>query len=123
MESTRKFLIVDDNPESRFLLVKTLLRKFPDAVLQETHDGDSALQLAKSGPPDAIIVHRAADVDGIALTRRLRETESTVPIVMVSGMDRSKDALAAGANTFLNYDAWLRIGSVVAALLPEEKVK
>src|SRR5688572_26067407 len=55
-----KFLIVDDNPDSRFLLVKTLLRKFPQAVLKETQDGESSVALARSEPLDAIVVHRAA---------------------------------------------------------------
>jgi hypothetical protein len=32
---------------------------------------------------------------------------------MVSGIDRSEAALAAGANAFLPYDEWLRIGTVV----------
>jgi hypothetical protein len=37
--------------------------------------------------------------------------------VMVSGMDREEAALAAGADVFLHYDEWLRIGSVVEQLL------
>ena len=36
---------------------------------------------------------------------------------MVSGIDRAAEAVAAGANLFLNYDEWLRIGTVVAELL------
>jgi hypothetical protein len=35
----------------------------------------------------------------------------------VSGFDRSQVALAAGATAFLNYDEWLRIGTVVSDLL------
>jgi CheY-like chemotaxis protein len=114
MTSPYKFLIVDDNADSRFLLVKTLLRKFPQAVLQETQDGESAVSLAQSDVLDAAIVHRAADVDGITLVRMLRTINPTVPIVMVSGLDRTGQALEAGATSFLNYDAWLRIGTVVA---------
>ena len=114
MPSPHKFLIVDDNPDSRFLLVKTLLRKFPQAVLQETQDGQSAVSLAQSDGLDATVVHRAADVDGITLVRMLRQVNRTMPIVMVSGIDRTQQALEAGASSFLNYDAWLRIGTVVA---------
>ena len=114
MPSPHKFLIVDDNPDSRFLLVKTLLRKFPQAVLQETQDGQSAVSLAQSDGLDATVVHRAADVDGITLVRMLRQVNATMPIVMVSGIDRTQQALEAGASSFLNYDAWLRIGTIVA---------
>jgi CheY-like chemotaxis protein len=118
MPSPYKFLIVDDNPDSRFLLVKTLLRKFPQAILQETQDGESALTLTRSQDLDAVVVHRAAEVDGITLVRTLRDVNRTVPIVMVSGIDRTKTAIEAGATTFLSYEAWLRIGSVVAEILP-----
>jgi DNA-binding response OmpR family regulator len=114
MPSPHKFLIVDDNPDSRFLLVKTLLRKFPQAILQETQDGQSALSLAQSDGLDAAVVHRAADVDGLTLVRMLRRVNQAMPIVMVSGIDRTNEAIEAGATSFLNYDAWLRIGTVVA---------
>ncbi|MGH7947476.1 MAG: response regulator transcription factor [Opitutaceae bacterium] len=110
-------MIVDDNPDSRFLLVKTLLRKFPQAILQETQDGESALALVRSDSLNAVVVHRAAEIDGITLVRMLRRTNPTVPIVMVSGLDRSQAAIEAGATTFLNYDAWLRIGTVVSELV------
>lgn len=117
MPSPHNFLIVDDNPDSRFLLVKTLLRKFPQAVLQETQDGESALAMARSEKLDAVVVHRAAEVDGITLVRNLRLTNAKIPIVMVSGIDRTQPAMEAGANTFLSYEAWLRIGTVVNELL------
>src|SRR5262245_52603155 len=118
MASPRKFLIVDDNADSRFLLVRTLLRKFPQAVLQETQQGDSAVESARLGDLDAIVVHRAVDMDGLSLIRAFRQVNGAVPIVMVSGLDRTKPALEAGASAFLSYEAWLRIGTVVAELLP-----
>jgi DNA-binding NtrC family response regulator len=117
MYQVRKFLIVDDNADSRFLLVKTLLRKFPQAIIEETQHGDSALARAKSGDLDALVVHRAAEVDGLTLIKELRAVASDVPIVMVSGIDRTKEATEAGATTFLHYEAWLRIGTVVSEIL------
>lgn len=117
MPTPRKFLIVDDNSDSRFLLVKTLLRKFPQAVVQECQDGDAAIAIARSEKLDAIVAHRAAEIDGLTLIRLLRQVNPAIPIVMVSGLDRSKEAVAAGATCFLSYDAWLRIGTVVSELL------
>jgi CheY-like chemotaxis protein len=118
MSPPYKFLIVDDNADSRFLLVKTLLRKFPQAVLQETQDGESALALIRAEDLDAVVVHRAAEMDGLTLVRALRQANPTIPIVMVSGLDRTQTAIEAGATMFLSYDAWLRIGTVVAELVP-----
>lgn len=117
----RKFLVVDNNADSRFLLVKTLLRKFPRASIHETDEAGKATALARQGSLDALVVHRATEMDGISLVRELREAAPQIPIVMVSGVDRSQEAIAAGANTFLNYDAWLRIGTVVAELLPRKR--
>jgi hypothetical protein len=73
--------------------------------------------LARAERLDAMIVHRAEEVDGLTLIRLLREVNATIPIVMVSGIDRAKEAAAAGATCFLSYEAWLRIGTVVAELL------
>jgi CheY-like chemotaxis protein len=120
MTQHRQFLVVDDNADSRFLLVKTLLRKFPQALLQECQDSDVALNAARNPNLDTIVAHRAADVDGTTLIRMLRKTNPTVPIVMVSGLDRSGAAAEAGATVFLNYDEWLRIGTVVGDLLSAE---
>jgi CheY-like chemotaxis protein len=112
-----QFLVVDDNDEHRFLLVKTLLRHFPHALLHECADEESALALATSPSLTAIITHRSLGLTGVELVRRLRALNATVPIVMVSGIDRTSTALAAGATRFLLYDEWLRVGLVVGELI------
>lgn len=118
MPRHHKFLVIDDNADSRFLLVKTLLRKFPQAVIHECQDADAAVLIARTTPElDAIVTHRAIEVDGITLVRLLRRVNHSVPLVMVSGIDRTTEALTAGANRFLNYDEWLRIGTLVAGML------
>lgn len=116
--SPLSFLIVDDNSDGRFLLAKTLLRCFPRAGVHECVDIDVAVASAKKLHPAVIIVHRAGGLDGIETIRQIREANASTPIVYVSGYDRSHEAVRAGANCYLNYDAWLRIGTVVADLLP-----
>lgn len=61
----------------------------------------------------AIITHRSFEMEGAELVRRFRDADPVVPIIMVSGVDRSAAAREAGATAFLHYDEWLRIGSVV----------
>ncbi|PTX92684.1 response regulator [Opitutus sp. ER46] len=107
------FLVVDFQRESRFLLVKTLLRKFPQAVIRECEDAEQAIQMARTQDVACIVTHRTFETAGADLVRALREVDPDVPIVMVSGIDREKAALDAGATSFLNYDEWLRIGSIV----------
>lgn len=117
MSAPLQFLVIDDNADSRFLLVKTLLRKFPAAVVHECQSSAAALVMAKTSDLSAIISHRTTETAGIALLRDLRAINSQVPMVMVSGVDRRELALAAGADRFLLYDEWLRIGTVVEELV------
>ncbi len=113
------FLVVDHNADSRFLLVKCLLRKFPTAIVQEAQDGGSAIEMARRGGLTAIVSHRTDEMLGVELIERFRAVDHRVPIVMVSGIDRTSPALAAGADRFLLYDEWLRIGTVVQEVISQ----
>jgi DNA-binding response OmpR family regulator len=117
MQAPAKFLLIDDVSENRFLLAKTLLRKFPNAVVQECQDSKTSVLVAGTEKLSAIVLHRAADLDALSLIREIRKASAGVPIIMVSGRDTMPEAIAAGANAFLNYDAWLRIGTVVEEIL------
>lgn len=117
MAAPFKFLVIDDNADSRFLLVKTLLRKFHLAVVHECRNSDAALAMATAAGLSAIVAHRTAETDGLALLRELRALNPRVPLIMVSGVDRHELALAAGADAFLLYDEWLRIGTVVEEVI------
>ena len=120
MSAHYRFLVIDDNADSRFLVTKTLLKKFSNAILQECQECDAAILALKTDKPDVVIAHRAADADGLTLIRQLRAANAAVPILMVSGIDRSVAAAEAGATEFLNYDQWQRVGSVVANFLPNK---
>lgn len=113
----RRFLIVDDVTDSRALLVRTLLRKFANAVIQECQESDTAVAACGAQTFDIIIAHRSVDLDGITLVRVLRKVNPSTPIIMISGFDRSKQAIEAGATRFHHYDEWLRIGTVVQQIL------
>jgi DNA-binding response OmpR family regulator len=121
MSQLRKFLVIDDNPDSRFLLTKTLMRKFPSAAYVETGSDTTATHVAATDHLDAIILHRTADVPGLEMITLLREVNRDAPLVMVSGIDRSSEAMNAGASYFLLYDEWLRLGTVVAGLIAFKK--
>lgn len=117
MPLIKRFLIVDDNADARSLLTRTLLRKFPQSLATECGDATTAILTAKSERLDAVIVHRAGEMTGLELIPLLRQVAPSVPLVCVSGIDRTREAMAAGASAFLNYDAWLGLGTLVASLL------
>jgi CheY-like chemotaxis protein len=112
-----RFLVVDHHKDSRFLLVKCLHRKFPDAEILEVEEGDPAVAIAQAGDLSAIVTHRTREYFGTELVEKFREVNERVPIVMVSGIERREPALAAGADRFMLYDEWLRVGTVVKELL------
>ncbi|MDO8540347.1 MAG: hypothetical protein Q7S40_07880 [Opitutaceae bacterium] len=64
-----------------------------------------------------VISHRTFEFDGISLIREFRSRNPSVPILMMSGVDRRDAARAAGANAFLTYDEWLMVGNHVATML------
>lgn len=98
-------------------MVKSLLRKFPHAVIEEVEDGDPAIEMARTHELSAIITHRTREYFGTELVEKFRQVNEHVPIVMVSGIERTAPALAAGADRFMLYDEWLRIGTLVKDLL------
>jgi DNA-binding NtrC family response regulator len=116
-----KFLVVDDVPENRHLLAKTLLQKFSGSLLQECEESTPALFAAQSDRLSAVVVHRAADVDGLTLITMLRRVNPSVPIIMVSGRESCPGAIEAGATAFLHDDSWLRIGVVVEETIAAEE--
>lgn len=117
MKQPRKCLVIDDNAEARFLLTKTLLRKFPKCVIQECEDAEVAVAVAGEKDLDLVVVHRLWDTDCVSLIVMIRNANPDVPIIAVSGLDRTKEVLAAGATRFLNYEEWLRIGVVAEEVL------
>jgi CheY-like chemotaxis protein len=122
MNPLPKFLVVDDVSENRYLIAKVLLQKFSGCLLQECEESAPALVAAQSDRLTAAVVHRASDVDGLTLIALLRRVNPSVPIIMVSGRESCPGAIEAGANAFLNYESWLRVGTVVEEAITAERL-
>ncbi len=119
---TRSFLVIDSFEEMRLLVVRTLRRVFPDALITEAHDFEEAIRLTSNTAYDAIIVHRAIGADAKTIIQLIRNDNAAVPIIAVSSMDRTDEVLSAGATAFLNFEEWLRVGTVVADLIVHPRV-
>ncbi len=109
-----KFLVIDHNPESGELLTRSLHRKFPSAVVTQATELEVGAKGLISPKLDAVVLHRMFGADSAEVVTKIRERNAKVAIVVVSGIDRSEAALAAGANGFLNFDQWLLVGTVVS---------
>lgn len=90
MEQT--ILVVDDESTIREV-VRRYLENDGFAV-REAADGESALALVKSEPPDLIVLDlMLPGVDGLVLTRRLRASEGSIPIVMLTARGETSDRI------------------------------
>ena len=101
-ETSYHILVVDDEPEIRRFL-RASLRSHQHEIF-EADSGISALAAVSEHHPDLMILDLGLpDVDGVEVTRRLREW-SQVPIIILSVRDREVDkieALNAGADDYL----------------------
>ena len=95
-------LEVEDEPQLRRYLRATLVAH--GYRMEEAADGAEALRLATSLRPDLILMDLGLpDLDGLELTRRIREW-SSVPIIVVSARGQEEDkihALDHGADDYL----------------------
>lgn len=120
MASTRRFLVVDDDSRGLLHVSKTLLRHYPDAVVQECRDLNTAISLVRDLPAvrhnTVVIAHRTLQIGGRELVAALRAAHSAVPIVGMGTSSEAPQSYAAGATRFLEKDAWLVIGTTVQDL-------
>jgi two-component system, OmpR family, KDP operon response regulator KdpE len=97
-----RILVCDDEPQILRALKVILRDAGYEAVPAST--GEEALDRAAVKPPEAAILDlMLPDVDGVEVTRRLREW-SEMPIVVLSAVgeeDRKVEALAAGADDYV----------------------
>lgn len=97
-----KVLIVDDD-RTTVRLLQTLL-EMDGFEVRSAGRGSVALELAREGQPDIILVDfHLIDMGGAELVSQLRAEDAfaTTPIVMVSGLNMAQEAEQAGANKFL----------------------
>jgi two-component system KDP operon response regulator KdpE len=100
-EQAVRVLVVDDERSIRRFLKASLGSQF--AIFEAT-SGEEALAAVVSDRPDVVILDLGLpDMDGVEVTRRLREW-TQIPIIIVSVREQEKDkiaALDAGADDYL----------------------
>jgi two-component system response regulator MprA len=98
-----RVLIVDDDPAIVRMLERTLRAEGYDTAT--AGDGGSALARAEAWAPDAVVLDvMMPGLDGMAVSRRLRDKGSAVPILLLTARDAVADRVAgldAGADDYL----------------------
>jgi two-component system copper resistance phosphate regulon response regulator CusR len=98
-----RILVVEDEPVAAGVLARGL-REHAYAV-DVSPDGDAALEQTAVNDYDLIVLDvQLPGIDGLELCRRLRESGSTIPILMLTargGLDQRVEGLDAGADDYL----------------------
>ena len=101
-----KILVVDDNLDSRELVLKVLKKE--GLKLYEAVDGQDALDKVEEWHPDLILMDISLPkIDGYEVTRRLKKDSrfSSIPVIALTAHamkgDREK-ALAAGCDGYIS---------------------
>ncbi len=104
MDPNGTVLVVDDNEDLREALTILLSRR--GYRCESAKNGVDAIQRVRQVRFDAVITDvEMPKMDGIALTRELRQCFPALPVMIMTGCsdDRQKDiAVRAGAKEFLN---------------------
>ena len=95
-------MIVDDD-RTTVKLLQTLLELDGFNVVVAPRGGD-VLPLAQAEQPELFLMdYHLSDMDGVEVIVQLRATQdfAKTPIIMTSGLNVEKEAMEAGASTFL----------------------
>jgi DNA-binding response OmpR family regulator len=101
-----KTLVAEDDPSVRLLHVEALRQRGHEVL--EADDGDTAWDLYRTEQPPLLILDwQMPRLDGLVLTRRIREHEKerATFILMVTARDQEEDLLSvldAGADDYLS---------------------
>ena len=88
-----RLLIVDDEPTIRELLATSL--RFAGFDVSTAADGRGALQAAADDAPDLVVLDvMLPDLDGFAVTQRLRERGQHAPVLFLTARDGTADKVA-----------------------------
>ena len=85
-----RLLVVEDEPNIRELLSTSL--RFAGFEVHTAGDGATALKLAEVERPDLLVLDvMLPDMDGFAVTRRLRDQGRQLPVVFLTARDATDD--------------------------------
>jgi two-component system KDP operon response regulator KdpE len=102
MESRKRILVVDDEPEITLVLRSGLTKHGYD--VRVANEGEAALELFRAWMPDLVVTDLSMpNLNGLQLCRRLR-AESPVPIIVLSVKNDEKtkiEALDLGADDYV----------------------
>jgi len=122
-----RVLILEDRPEDAELMVHELKRAQFDATWQRVDTESDYLHQLAADLPDVILAdYRMPQMDANRALQLLRELDSNIPFIVVSGAIGEDVAVAMmrqGATDYLLKDRLARLGPAVRRALQEKKLR
>jgi len=88
MAATKRVLIVDDEEKILFVVRHALARLGAECQVQTACDGRQALEMARDAPFDLVVTDlRMPEMDGIELTRALRDLDGGPVVIWMTAYD------------------------------------
>ncbi len=99
----KKILVVDDSPIDR-LLVGKLLESQDEWQVQYADDGHQAIEAIRDELPDIVVTDlQMPYVNGLELVQHVKQTNPSIPIVLITGHGSEKVAMEALRSGAANY--------------------
>ena len=99
-----KILLVDDSRTIRNIQ-KNVLVQLGHTDIVEAGDGVEALEIIGSNRPDLVLVDwNMPEMDGLELVRKVRETDKSLPMIMITSESEKRrviEAIKAGVNNYV----------------------
>ena len=121
-----KTLIVEDNRLNRETLKGLFRRYFPSMSVEEASDRQEAMKKFESFQPDLVLMDiRLPDGSGMELTKKIKETNPDVKVLIITGhhyAEYKEAAAQCGADGFLvKGGSSVEMLAAVEALLPKTR--
>jgi CheY-like chemotaxis protein len=118
-----RVLIVEDSTLFRLLLKKTLHDRFSSIEIYEAADGEEALKIIESLPPNLIFMDiRLPGEDGLQLTQKIKAQYPNITVIILTAYDLAeyREASSGYADYFFSKDSLTtkNIFTLVESILP-----
>jgi PAS domain S-box-containing protein len=127
MPQPLRVLLIEDSEDDALLMTEALADGGFEAESRRVDTVDGLIKAIVEGPWDVVISdYSLPGFDGIAALRRIRERDSDVPFILVSGAVGEEfivEAMRAGAQDFVSKEHLVRLAPAVARELRDAETR
>ena len=100
-------ILIAEDEDSNYFVLEILLRQLTVAKVSRAVNGIEAVNYCKANPDTSLVLMdiKMPEMDGLEATQRIREFNSTIPIIAVTAFAMTGDeqkALNAGCNEYVS---------------------